>query len=373
MGAMKNLSLTLITLLSVLATPVFAESTKNPYHLSTWWRLNGESLDEQDLNSQGENTSFILTMKLTREIGDWAEVIVNPGVKFATGSGQGLIHDKRPKNSLFANEAVFRTKGDRFQVTAGSVNQRHNYARSVVSHLASFPGVMGELFLIKEKTFRTSLRLQAAIPSAYTFSTESTSTESSPRFYTASLDFHGESRYMDNLYFVTTFFSYQDLPQVLAVDSAAEGNTVSLTSSTTGTFHYDFQGVSFAIGGELPLVNDFTVWGNYEYAINFEADDNRNQAKSAYTGVKYHLNKKDSLGLLGIYRRWESDISPAALNWGLSNNNRVTLGARVIYEMEEERLKFIGGYESGDPIYRSSVQANRKVIYLRMESSHDIF
>lgn len=364
---MKRLTL-MIFLLLILATNSFAKE----YKISTWWRLNGENYREEGINSRGDNTSFILSIKLKKLIGDWAEVRVSPGFKFATGSGQGLIHDDRPRNSLFANEAIFKTNHHIFEFTAGSINQRHVYARSVVSNLISFPGLMGELFIFKERTFSFSTRGQVAIPSAYTFATDSTATETSPRFYTASVDFNGRVTDFLEAHLVASYFSYQGLPQIVAVRSATEGNSVTLTSSTTGAFDYGFQGYSFHSDIGFSITDQFKLISNFEWAINNKALEGRDSSNTTRTGFELGLDNNRTLRVMGSYMRRDSDVGPGILNFGSVYNNRVGYGLRVSLNFRKEKMRFIAGYEQSDPIFVSSIMAQRKVGFLRMESSDDI-
>jgi hypothetical protein len=76
---------------------------------------------------------------------------------------------------------------------------------------------------------------------------------------------------------------------------------------------------------------------------------------------------------LGLYSRRESDVGPAELAYGTSFNNRLTYGARLYYELPKEKLKFVAGYEEADPIYKTAIQGNRKLFFIRVEGHDDIF
>jgi hypothetical protein len=343
------------------------------YQVSTWWRLGGENTREADLNTRGDNTSFLLTFQINRNIGDWAEIRIAPGFKYSTGNGQGLIHDTRPKNSLFASEAIFKTNHEYLQVTAGAISQRHVHLKSVVSHLASFPAAMTELFIYQDDDSALSARGQVAIPAAYTFSSDSTESETSPRLYTASLEYKGSLGILDKFRLTSSYFSYQDLPQVLAVNSADQGNTVDLTSSTTGKFRYDFRGFGLSSDVSIKVLGGLSLISSLEFAKNQEADPERNQSLTSWTGFKYQLANSDSIKLKGLYMRRESDVGPAALNYGLAFNNRVGHGFKATYSLAGEKMKFSAGYQNSDPIFQSSIMANRKVIYLRVEGIDELF
>ncbi len=353
---------------------VFSQiSSAQKYDVKTWWRLGAENVREKDINSRGDDTYFRGNLTFTRFIQDWSKIVFQPGFKFATGNGQGVIHDRRARNSLYINQAIFQTTHDIFQVTAGAISQSHLYARDVVNPFISFPGMMGELFFFKNAKTKLSGRGQIAVPSAYTFGSNSTQVESTPRLYTATAEFAHEFWNDSDYRFVATYFSYQQLPQVIAVDSATQGNSVNLTSTTTGQFIYNFEGFTLHQRMELEFFGPIAFVSQLAFAKNNSAVTGRNEAKTAWTGLRFDYNSENRFYLLGLYSRRESDVGPAELAYGTSFNNRLTYGARLYYELPKEKLKFVAGYEEADPIYKTAIQGNRKLFFIRVEGHDDIF
>lgn len=357
----------------LLMGSISLSSYAKKYELSTWYRLGAENVREKDINTRGDNAFMLTNFYFKRFIEDWSEIKFSPGFKFATGNGQGLIYDSRARNSLFLNEAIFKTNHDIFEVTAGAINQKHVYARGVVSNLISFPGFMGELFFYKHDDLTLSARGQVAVPSAYTFGSESTAVEGTPRFYTGSLDLKTNFLNVSKFQLVGTYFIYDQLPQVVAVDSATQGNSVVLTSTTTGYFLHKFRGFAAFAKVEYDLSDTVRLITQNHFANNLEAPSERGQDFMTWNGVAFELPNDHKLTILGIHFRRDSDVGPGDLNRGRSSNNRVGHGARVIYELKKEKLKFIAGYEEADPIYRTVIQGNRKAFFVRLEGSDDLF
>lgn len=357
----------------MLATFTNIFAAKEDYSLSSWWRLEGESSREAGLNTKGDNTSLIVILNLKRKVQNWAEIRVSPGFRFATGNGQGLIFDDRPRNSLFANEAVFATRFSTFNITLGSVNQRQVGIRSIVNPYVSFPGALFSAKLFSNKTFTTRVVGQAAIPNSYTYSDNANAFETSPRFYTAALKLNYRGSSIKRAHLDAVYFNYTGLPQVVAVDSATRGNTVDLTSSTTGTFRYAFKGYGVTTGLTMKTFMPFDFITRVEWATNPEATAGRDSAIRTWLGGKTNLSNNTSLKILGLYYRQESDIAPSSLNYGRDLNNRLGHGVRASYKLKKEQMSFIAGFEHSDPIFKSSIMAARDVFYFRIEGYDDIF
>jgi hypothetical protein len=348
-------------------------AAKEDYSLKTWWRLEAENSRENDLNTRGDNASFRTTLNLERKIQDWGLLKISPGFFFASGNGQGLIFDNRPRNSLYANQAVFQTVSDIAEITVGAISQRHLWLRSVVDPFTSFTGVMVKPYLYKNDDFSLFTKHQATIPSSYTFSTDTTGSETTPKFYTNTLGLTYKSDLFEQLNVQLTHFKYQDLPQVIAVESAARGNLVDLTSSTTGFFRYQFQGYAATGSIKSHIASNYFFIHRFELAKNTAADDGRNKAVRTWTGLEIPTSNNTSLEILAQYFRQESDIAPARLNFGVDLNNRIGQGIRLTYSLIKEKVRFALGAHKSDPIYNTTVMTARKVIYIRMEGIDEIF
>lgn len=348
-------------------------AAKEDYSLDTWWRLEAQNSREKNLNTRGDNASYRVTLDFERKIQDWGLLKVSPGFFFASGNGQGLIFDNRPRNSLYANQAVFESVSDTAEITVGAISQRHLWLRSVVDPFISFTGVMIKPYLYKSDNFSLFTKHQATIPSSYTFSTDTTGSETTPKFYTNTIGLKYKNDFIKRFNFQLTHFKYQDLPQIIAVESAARGNLVDLTSSTTGFFRYQFQGYAATGFVKSHIVSNAFFIHHFEVAKNVQADDGRNTAVRTWTGIELPTSQNTSLEILAQYFRQESDIAPARLNFGVDLNNRVGQGLRLTYNLKKEKIRFALGAHKSDPIYNSSVMAARKVVYLRMEGIDEIF
>lgn len=343
------------------------------YSLNTWWRLEAQSSRESQLNTRGDNASFRVNLNLERKVQNLGVLKISPGFFFASGNGQGLIFDNRPRNSLYANQAVFQTKSNMAEVTVGAIAQRHLWLRSVVDPFTSFAGAMIKPFILKNDKLKIYTKHQAVIPSSYTFSTDATGSETTPKFYTHTIGLDYKSDSIKRFNFQLTHFEYQDLPQIIAVESAARGNLVDLTSSTTGSFRYQFKGTAATGYVKAHLYSKLFLIHQFELAKNNEAIKSRNQALSTWTGLEIPMPGNNSLEMLGHYFRQESDIAPARLNFGTDLNNRVGQGLRLTYNLKKEKIRFALGAHKSDPIFNSTVMATRKVVYLRMEGIDEIF
>lgn len=353
------------------AANIFA--AKEDYSLKTWWRLEAQSSRESDLSTRGDNASYRVTLDLERKIQDWGVLKISPGFFFASGNGQGLIFDNRPRNSLYANQAVFQTKSNVAEVTVGAIAQRHLWLRSVVDPFTSFAGAMIKPYIVKKDKLKIYTKHQAVIPSSYTFSTDATGSETTPKFYTNTIGLNYKNDTVKIFNFQLTHFQYQDLPQIIAVESAARGNLVDLTSSTTGSFRYNFKGIAATGFLKAHLFSNTYLIHHFELAKNNEAIDGRNQAIATWTGIEIPTSENNSLEILAQYFRQESDIAPARLNFGTDLNNRIGQGIRLTYNLKKEKIRFALGAHKSDPIFNSTIMAARKIVYLRMEGIDEFF
>ena len=340
------------------------------YSGSLKWSLGGESYREEEIAQRGDNTSFFLGFRFERNIKDWALVKVAPGFKYASGSGQGLIHDDRPRNSFFASEAKIQTLG-RFSVQAGAIGQSFLHQPAIVSPTRSFPGLMGSVKIVESKRMQLGLSLQSAIPTTYSYSTQAEEREATPSFQTALINYTYSSKRLPTLTLSAMAFEYGDLPQIVAVESADQGNSVTLTSSETGQFDYAFAGYGFSGLSEIRVAKRMSIETRGHYAINSKAEDLRNKSYYAFIGGKYRLSKDSSILVGGYTIRRESDIAPSEFNYGRVNN-RVGGGLSAEYQIDSS-LKIKGLAEQTTPIFQSDLMSDRNSFSIKLESNDVLF
>jgi hypothetical protein len=268
--------------------------------------------------------------------------------------------------NFFLNELSMNYEPmENIKVSVGAINQNHLDSPFLVSNL-SFPGIMG-VAQVKTEALKFGYKGQRLIPTSTSFDTDRTEKEALPLFQTQGLF----ADYKVNNYFEVggqvNYFSFSELPSVVAFESQIMGNDVTGIEIGDSTFTEEFSGYSQSYYAKGMFTKNIGAQLNISIVENENTLDGDNRSQFVETGMTF---KFKSFDLIPSYAQFyaEPNVSPAFYNTRmLGNNNREGVRYQLRTNFKTINLNVIASYINAKVLNQSIYQDDLDSARLVME------
>jgi len=336
--------------------------------VETAWKLGLAGANAQDSQSSNQYVSFGLDTKTKY----WADrnlfLNFDALVKFENGSFQSLDGEKKTESGLRLQEVgVHWLLVNPLLLSAGALNQANNHSDLLFDDQA-FPAVRAQLKLFKSGNGVTLFEIEQAIPTSSSLNTNTSATESTPRFLSASLAFNYESF----SYFWKSrvgAYSFDNLPSSVAYQSGLRGNTVNSITETESLFSYEFAGLDAETSIRVPVLRGWDFTGAVSYLKNNKAPATSNSAYAVSAGSEFFFVGQKSWDFSVTSFRIESDAAVAFFNSeSFFNTNRIGYNLKSYMNFRKRHFRVGVSYTEAEVIYLNPVQSREKSLMLMLET-----
>lgn len=347
---------TFLTVISIAQTSsVFAQSQISPDEkinesgFGRWKKPELSAYFEGVTFSEGKNEENMVRLDLNMDtqyrLASWAYFRLAPRLSLTNGRIQQRFDAEASQSariglrdtyvSMHANNGAWL---DNIEFRAGAHWQSYLGSSMLVSRRRSFIGGQEHLYFRLNPELRLKFITQQVIPDSSSDNGFREDREKTPIFMTETMSLEWKNKIIEVEPFVT-HYTYQNLPAVVASDSATIGNTVDGEVGPDSRFRYKFNGVM--AGAKLCLCTlDIVKPELYAFGIqNTSAPVGARRGQWVSLRAPVHIS--DSLVLTPEYAKYfiETDVVPAAYNsGGLGHNNRD--GGRIGFDVGFKKLGF---------------------------------
>ncbi|MCB0377749.1 MAG: hypothetical protein KDD33_04590 [Bdellovibrionales bacterium] len=346
---------------------------------SFMWRMRFESLNyntDNNINSNTMGTSFRARMKykLLENLDFKGRVWLN----FRSGRTQALFGDQTPTSGLYPRELKlsWTPMSDYLTIDGGVIPQTWlNMPIFITSR--GFPG-LSQRFDLKNDTLGLSLTTQQLIPTSTTLSTRVAEKEEVPTFFTESAELYYNISSANWLRARFHWWSFKDLPHVVAYESAIYGNTLgSGGNQNNATFKYEFEGWITQLIFEQKLSNRLALQLQWNMLQNVRAPSDASDAQNIRAHVAYDSGRWIYSGSYDNFFI-ESDAAVSSYNsFNFGNTNRIGYALEAAAESKDWGVQFSLNYSNADllnqnpPVVGGLQQDNLQTIWFKVETAYD--
>lgn len=355
----------------LLAADVGVSSTKEPLtrpSFGSWrvqekWSLSAVHAEERELISESTRADVAGSIELSKTFDDQLTILARPAFRFVTGRDQDVFSDRLPKDKIYADEAkIAWSPISESVLEGGAVNQSH-LRNGLLVDARPFPAARAQFGFAPLETSLVKLSAQIAIPSSYTLEAQATDNEPLPKLQTYSVLLNQLVGDSSSVEVGATYFSFQDLPQIVAVNSKRLGNSVDIFSSSTGRFLYDYQGV--AVQAQVSVAAgpwDFSWRGEGIRNTSTPADVGAGYVSTV--SAKLAISAGHETGLSASYYRVQPDTAPAMYTDAIYGNNRIGAGGSAFVNHLRWGLQFKASYFQDTPYYQNDLTGDRNLFLI---------
>ena len=268
--------------------------------------------------------------------------------------------------NFFLNELSMNYEPiENIKVSVGAINQNHLDSPFLVSNL-SFPGIMG-IAQVKTEALKFGYKGQRLIPTSTSFDTDRTEKEALPLFQTQGLfaDYKVHNNF--EVGGQVNYFSFSELPSVVAFESQIMGNDVTGIEIGDSTFTEEFSGYSQSYYAKGMFTKNIGAQLNISVVENENTLDGDNRSQFVETGMTFKFKNFD---LIPSYAQFyaEPNVSPAFYNTRmLGNNNREGVRYSLRTNFKTINLNVIASYINAKVLNQSIYQDDLDSVRLVME------
>jgi hypothetical protein len=307
-------------------------------------------------------------------LSDWARMNFSGDARFFAGRVQARYEDDIFESGLRLREGYFSVGArDQWEINQGVLSQEILHNELLISRRRSFPGLQQK---IKGRvgSLEAAVITQQLIPTSYSMNTRRADQEAFPNLFTETV----ELKYLGDQGWGVggslSHYRFENLPSVVAFDSAALGNTVLGDVPASSQFAHRFEGVIGGLEGSAFSKGPFVLRAGGQWIYNLRAPDQYNRGQRLFIALE--VSKIPGVvvtPLLSTYFN-ESDTSPAAYNrWDWGHNNRKGILADLTIEFEKARVKLQLKYIRADLINNDPFQSKKECFLLELETNDASF
>lgn len=357
---------------ATLSTQINPSSSSRIRRAAMAWNLGMDGQSFANEKDQAQVAGFGLGAKLRYRLLPGLLARADAGLSLQTGYAQSRFGDNTPKSGINLKEAVLQYRPmSMLTLQAGAIAQSRLEAPLLVSS-GAFPGVL-ERLNFGTRELGAAITAQQTVPTSTTLSTKAVESESTPTFMTETLSLH--ARVFDALSVKGSagHYAFRSLPNTVAYESEAFGNTVREVGPSSAKFAYDFEG--WLAGAEVKWqVLRGLGWKVGALMIqNTKAPDSYKNGQMTSTGLDIALPRQIDFEPKGFVFFNESDVAPAYYNSSeLGHNNRQGWGASADFKFRKEKFKIGAAYVNSDIINPSANQSRQQFIRLQFETLYEM-
>ncbi len=253
-----------------------------------------------------------------------------------------------------------------FELSLGAIDQRHLDSQQLITQL-SFPGVMLSKSFVQTDRLQAKVKAQYTIPTSSSLETDRRESEGLPTFKTAGLELNWKPLGWLEASANVNYFSFSDLPSVVAHRSDRLGNQVTGDEPTESFFAYGFRGVAQTYNLNLKYTDKISNTFKIKTVENADAPSDRSRAQYLSLGFEFRFENfllKPSIS--NFYS--ESNSSPAVYNSAiLGHNNREGFAYGVQVELPQRGFSVAANYVQADLIQEDASQRDLKYLSIFLE------
>lgn len=346
---------TFLTVLAIASTSAFAQTihfSDEPANdkIYGWDRPQFSAYFEGASFSEGKNEQNLLRGDLnidTRyEMSSWAHFKLNPRLTLSNGRVQqrfDVDSSQSSKVSLGDTHLSLHTQisewFEKLELRLGAHWQSYLGSSLLVSRRRSFVGAQEHMIFKLGSEVKLKFISQQAVPDSSSDNSIREDREKTPIFTAETISLEWKRPHVFEIEPFITHYQFQNLPAVVAADSATIGNTVTGEVGPDSRFRYAFNGVM--AGTRICACNFETVkLVLYTYGIQNTAAP-KGARRAQWVGLKTPIAVTDAVDVVPSYAQYfiESDVVPAAYNSGsMGHNNRN--GQRIGLDIDFKKLGF---------------------------------
>jgi len=376
-SSMKNIKFTpwrfllfVIALHLLGASLSFAASLRETSPLEASWRMALSGVDSKDSQTASKYVRFGLEARSRYHLLPDLYFALDPVMKFENGTYQSIDGKREGKNSLSIKEAAAHwnfLKGS--DLSAGALNQSKTHSDLLVGDQA-FPGVRADVQIFKIGNLQTLVTAEQAIPTSRSLSANTTGTEATPRFMSASLAAH----YQTSMYHWKTrigTYAFENLPTTVAKESGQRGNSVVALTEDEALFVYEFQGIEAMTSLRFPMMRGWDFISEASFLQNNKAESDLSRAYAASIGSEFFFIGRKSLDVKLTRFRIEPDAAVGYFTSGkYSYTNRAGYSFESFLNFNKYNVSIGARYSEADIIYLTPVQSREQTLMLILETSY---
>lgn len=344
------------------------QPTFGSWKVQEQWSLSAVHSEEKEILSESTRADVAGSVELSKNFDGQLLILARPAFRFVTGRDQDVFADRLPKDKIYADEAKLRwtplegTMLGGSLLEAGALNQSL-LANSLLVDSRPFPAARAQVGLTPTSSTKVKVDAQAAIPSSYTLEDQATDNEPLPNLQTYSAVLEQLVSNSASIELGATYFNYDNLPQIVAVESKKLGNSVDIFSSSTGKFLYNYQGIALHAQVDVSL-------GSWDLGWKGQGIRNTDAPSDMGTGYVSTLNAKHPFGstheggLTFSYYRVQPDTAPAMYTDAIFGNNRIGAGASAFVNHLRWGLQFKASYFQDTPYYANDLMGDRNLFLI---------
>ena len=356
-----------------------AESLREkPRKWSGEWSVEAGGAGFNEGKDEGRTSFTYFRSKLNYKFADFLQLRTQPRVDFYFSQLQQRFDNDDMESKFRLAEAVLSlTPTDYLEFNAGAINQSYLNSSMLISRRRAFPGLQEMVYRdFNAGKGRVKIGVVAAqtIPTSFSLSTERQDKEPLASFNTQALTVSGKFPSDMKFDVVAGHYSWSNLPDHVAFQSAIAGNSVIGEVAPGARFRYGFDGFFLTAQG---CACSLTSWGGlnlgFERIRNGSAAEGFGNAQSWSIGP--HLKFSD-ITLDVVYRNFfiEKDTTVAYYTSSFTGNTN-RMGDEVEMKLDFIRYGFAVRAEwmNAVPIRSNSTQDTMTSVLLGVESHYAPF
>lgn len=273
-----------------------------------------EGEDEASLVLFGIQPQF--KFKLTPEFTLNADIYLN----LSAARIQSRYLNRQDENFVLNDLSMVYEPTNYTKFSLGALNQGHLNSPLLVTNIG-FPGAAATLhYTTNDYSF--GLKGQRTIPVSQSFDSDRTDKEELPYFQTQGVFGEFKPTYFLKVKGQVNYYSFSDLPSVVAFESKRLGNDVTGVEVGDSFFVYKFSGIAQSYEANLQYTRDLQQDFLVSIVENENTNDGNNRAQFLKTSLSYDFESvRLTPSLASFYT--EPNATPAFYNYRLyGNNNR---------------------------------------------------
>lgn len=264
--------------------------------------------------------------------------------------------DSPSLNSINLNEALFSlTSTEQIRLSLGAINQKHLDAPMLAQSDLAFIGLIGSYKKVF-KNLTLTAKAQYTVPNSTSLESDRTGEEELPTFQTQGLEALWTPLKWVKLEANVNYFSYSNLPSIIAYNSGRFGNEVVGATPSESFFAHDFRGFSQSYTLGLDLQKPVKPFLKLQSVDNLDAPRERERSQILSLGLDWHFKSFSVTPMLSSFYT-ESDAAPSAYTdarFGRNNRDGQSYGLK--FHLKKLGLSIQTTYVNADLIEPDPVQ-----------------
>jgi len=339
-----------------------------------WSVGSGLSSYEQGLED-GNAGYLLMAIRLELPLAKWIYLRVNPRADFYSARVQERFDSDSYGNRLqllesFVGITPILDSPESLELRVGLLSQSSLQQEMLVSKTRAFPG-FSQAIVFQGSHAKAALTAQQVMPTSYSLDSEREGREAMPSFLTETLTLNGRGWEFLDWKIWGGHFTWRDLPNKVAYESALWGNSVEGEVAPGARFRSKFNGWQGGLEACLcPDTSSLQLFGEFRRLKNTAAPEGLNEAQSWGGGPRILLGEH-RLDLR--YRRYflEKDSTASVYNSSsLGGTNRQGDQVELVYAFTDLGFALKGAWTGSTPLRDNPFQQTMTSYFIGLETDY---